>query len=112
MIDSLKANIGDCCYFLLQGRSKPRHGMITKIIANESAVQIMDMLEASTHAVWENNVAWEEKELKGKKWLKPHNYIRHIPKEIQDEKEPDKTISPVRNRKPTKRKSRRIKRES
>lgn len=97
MIDSLEAAIQDCCYFLLKNDNRIRFGTIVKTLPRESAVQIIDSQGGGYYVVWEKNAAWDEKELKGQKWEKPHNYIREIPKEILDEKEPSKRISDVRD---------------
>jgi hypothetical protein len=99
MISSLEAKPGDCCYFLTRCDKKPKYGTITKIIAKESAVEVMEIIDGKFHTVWEKNAAWDEKEIKGQKWQKPHNYIRKDYVEIPDEKEPVKRVSNVRNRK-------------
>ena len=112
MINSLEANVGDCCYFLIKNEKKIKFGTIVGLHLGESAVQVMEALDSKFHTIWEQNAAWEEKELKGKKWLKPHNYIRTVPQEIIDEKESNKRVSVVHNRTKPKRKSRRTKRKS
>jgi hypothetical protein len=111
MINTLETKVGDCCYFLLQNDRKIRFGTIVKVIRRESAVSVTDSLEHRYHVVWEKNAAWEEKELKGQKWEKPHNYHRDIP-EVSDEKELDKGIGTVHNRTKRKRKSRRTKKSN
>lgn len=99
MISSLEASINDCCYFLLKNERLPRFGTIVKLIKNESAVQVIDSADGAYYVVWEQNAAWSEKELKGQKWEKPHNYIREISEETKNEEEPVKRVSNVRNRK-------------
>ena len=108
----MEASIDDCCYYLLRNEKRPRFGTITKVIKRESAVVVVDAQSGATYVVWEKNAAWDEKELKGQKWEMPHNYIREIPEEDQDEKEPAKRVSNVRDgtKKTTKRK--RTKRKS
>jgi hypothetical protein len=108
----LKADVGDCCYFLLRNQSKIKLGTIVKVHAGESAVEVMESVDSKFHFVWENNAAWEESELKGKKWVKPHNYIRNIPKEISDEKKLIKRSGAIHNRKQAKSKVARKKRKS
>ena len=105
MINTLEADVGDCCWFLIMGENKPKYGTITKVLASESAIMVMEELNAKFYVVWENNAAWNEKELKGQKWKKPHNYKRDIPEEPKDEKKPSKRISNVRHR--TKRQTKR-----
>lgn len=112
MIDSLNAAKDDCCYFLLRNDNKIRFGTIVKVIANESAVVVVDGQEGGCYVVWEKNAAWDEKELKGQKWEKPHNYIREIPKENSDEKEPSERVSDVRDGKKKTTKRKRTKRKS
>ena len=106
MIDSREASIDDCCYYLLRNEKRPRFGTIVRVIKRESAVVVVDAQSGGTYVVWEKNAAWDEKELKGQKWEKPHNYIREIPEGEQDEKEPAKRVSNVRDgkKKTTKRK--------
>ena len=77
MICSLNASPGDCCYFLTQSDKKIKFGVIKKTIPDESAILVMEVNEARYNVVWEKNAAWKESELKGKKWLKPHNYKRN-----------------------------------
>ena len=108
MIDSLEAKVGDCCYFLTRNDKKVKFGTIVRVIKRESAVEVIETLQSRYTVVWEKNAAWDEKELKGQKWEKPHNYHRDIP-EVSDEKELDKGISTVHNRPKRKRKSRRTK---
>tara|TARA_Y100001973_G_C5162094_1_gene314088 strand:+ start:511 stop:921 length:411 start_codon:yes stop_codon:yes gene_type:complete len=111
MINSLEADIGDCCYFLLRGESKPKYGTITAVHPRESAVQVMESADSKFYIVWENNAAWEEKELKGQKWEKPHNYHRDIP-EDPNEKKPDERKCDVHHRKKRKTNSQRSKKTS
>ena len=108
MINSLEAKVGDCCYFLTRNDKKVKFGTIVRVIKRESAVEVIETLQSRYTVVWEKNAAWDEKELKGQKWEKPHNYHRDIP-EVSDEKELDKGISAVHNRTTKKRKSRRSK---
>lgn len=113
MIKALEAKVGDCCYFLVQHEKAPKFGEIIEIIARESAVQVMDSKDGKYMCVWENNAAWDQKELKGQKWEKPHNYIREdIPKEISNEEEPSKRVSDVRDGKKKAAKRKRTKRKS
>jgi hypothetical protein len=106
MINVTEAKINDCCYFLLPNERKPRFGTITSVFLNESGVQVLDPLNGGYYVVWEKNAAWDESELKGKKWEKPHNYHRDIP-EIIDEKKPDERKRNVHNRPKTKTKVKR-----
>ena len=113
MIKALEAKVGDCCYFLVKNEKSPRFGEIIQIIARESALQVMDSKDGKYMCVWENNAAWDQKELKGQKWEKPHNYIREdIPMEISNEKEPSKRVSDVRDGKKKATKRKRTKRKS
>jgi hypothetical protein len=113
MIKALEAKVGDCCYFLVRNESTPKFGEIIQILARESSVQIMDSKDGKYMCVWENNAAWDQKELKGQKWEKPHNYIREdIPMEISNEKEPSKRVSDVRDGKKKATKRKRTKRKS
>jgi hypothetical protein len=111
MIDSMEANIGDCCYFLVPNERQPRSGTIVSIILNESAIQVMDPLRGGFYIVWENNAAWNEKELKGQKWEKPHNYLRDIP-EDQNAKESDERECDVHHRPKRKPKTKRPKKRN
>lgn len=113
MIKALEAKVGDCCYFLVKNEKAARFGEIIQIIARESAVQVMDSKDGKYMCVWEMNAAWDQKELKGQKWEKPHNYIREdIPKEISNEEEPSKRVSDVRDGKKKATKRKRTKRKS
>ena len=112
MINSLEANIGDCCFFLIRGNNKPKYGTIIAVHKGESAVQVMESVDSKFYVVWEKNAAWDEKELKGQKWEMPHNYKRNIPEEKTNETKPSKRISNVRNRKKTKPKRKRTKAKS
>lgn len=97
MICSIEATPGDCCYFFTRSDKKPKYGTITRTFPRESAVEVMEVIDGKYHVVWENNAAWDEKELKGQKWEKPHNYIRENYVEKTNEEKPSKRISNVRN---------------
>ena len=97
MINSLEASIGDCCYYLSRNDKKIKFGTIVRVIKKESAVEVIEALNSRFEVVWEKNAAWDEKELKGQKWEKPHNYIRENYVEKPDEKKPSKRISDVRD---------------
>ena len=97
LINSLEADVGDCCYFLTRYDKKIKFGTIMQTYPRESAVQVMESFDSKFHTVWEKNAAWEEKELKGQKWEKPHNYIRELPEENPNEEKSIKRISDVCN---------------
>ena len=111
MIDSMEANIGDCCYFLLKHTSQQKYGTIIGVYKGESAVQVMESVDSKFYVVWEKNAAWDEKELKGQKWEKPHNYLRDIPEDPNEEK-PDEGKCDVHHRSKRKTKSKRPKRRN
>tara|TARA_B100001250_G_scaffold369542_1_gene353085 strand:- start:642 stop:1049 length:408 start_codon:yes stop_codon:yes gene_type:complete len=111
MINSMEANIGDCCYFLIRGINKPKYGTIVAVHKRESAVQVMEALDSKFYVIWEKNAAWDEKELKGQKWEMPHNYHRDIP-EDPNEKELDERKRDVHHGKKTKPKIKRAKKRS
>jgi len=97
MIDSLKADIGDCCYFLTRNEKRIRFGTIVDTYPAESAVLVMESGDSKFFTIWEKNAAWNEIELKGQKWEQPHNYKRDIPEEKLNEKKSSKRISNVRD---------------
>ena len=111
MINIMEANIGDCCYFILRNERKIKFGTIVRVIRRESAVQVMESIDSKFHVVWEKNASWEEKELKGQKWEKPHNYLRDIP-EAPNEEKLDERKRPVHNRKKRKSSTKRTKKTS
>ena len=111
MIDSMEANVGDCCWFLLKGISTIKYGTILKVHKDESAVQVMESLDSKFYIVWEKNAAWNEKELKGQKWEKPHNYHRDIP-EDPNAKESDERECDVHHRSKRKPKTKRPKKRN
>ncbi len=102
MIDVMEAKVGDCCYFLLRNERKIKFGTIVRVIRRESCVAVTEVIDSKYHVVWQENAAWEEKELKGQKWKEPHNYHRDIP-EVPHEKSPNEGKRTVHNR--TKRKN-------
>ena len=111
MIDSMEAKPGDCCFFLLKGEAKPKYGTIISVHKRESAVQVMESMDSKFYTVWEQNAAWDEKELKGQKWKMPHNYHRDIAEEPNEEKSDDRERD-VHNRPKTKPKVKRAKKRS
>jgi hypothetical protein len=98
MISSLKAKVGDCCYFLVPMEARPRFGQILGTLPQESCVHVMEVSESKYYTVWEQNADWDKDKLKGQKWKEPHNYHRDIKLEkTDDEKKSDKRKCDVYN---------------
>ena len=112
MIDSLEATPGDCCYFLVRNEKKIKFGTIVSTIPSESAVLVMESLDSKFFTIWEKNAAWEEKDLKQRKWQQPHNYKRIIaPGDLNENKKSNDRVCTVRGGTKRKSKSRRVKRK-